>query len=80
MHLLWTLLIGFLVGLVAKILIPGSNRIGVIMTTVLGIVGAFVGTFIGQWLGWYHEGEAGGFIASVLGAMLVLLFAKLLTK
>lgn len=78
--MLWTLLIGLIVGLVARALMPGNNRTGIIMTTILGIVGAFVGTYLGQWLGWYQVGETAGFIASVVGAMIVLLFAKLLVK
>lgn len=80
MHLLWTLLIGFVIGVVAKFLMPGKDNLGIIMTTVLGIIGAFVGTFVGQWLGFYHEGEAGGFIASVLGGMLVLFLARRLGR
>ena len=78
--MLWTLLIGLLVGIVAKFLYPGSNRGGIIVTTILGIIGAFVGTYLGQWLGWYHEGETAGFIASVLGAMIVIFFARLIAR
>lgn len=78
MHLLWTLLIGFFAGVIAKFLTPGADNLGIIMTTILGIVGAFVGTFIGQWMGFYQAGENGGFIASVLGAMLVLIFARMI--
>ncbi|HEX7673863.1 MAG TPA: GlsB/YeaQ/YmgE family stress response membrane protein [Bdellovibrio sp.] len=80
MHLLWTLLIGFIVGVVAKFFMPGKNGGGIIITTLLGIIGAFVGTYIGQWLGWYQPGETAGFIASVFGAMIVLLFAKMLAR
>ncbi|QLY23884.1 GlsB/YeaQ/YmgE family stress response membrane protein [Bdellovibrio sp. KM01] len=80
MHILGVLLIGFLVGLVARFFMPGKQGLGIIMTTVLGIIGAVVGTYIGQALGWYAEGEPAGFIASVFGAMVVLFVAKLLSK
>ncbi|UYL08005.1 GlsB/YeaQ/YmgE family stress response membrane protein [Bdellovibrio sp. SKB1291214] len=80
MHILGTLLIGFLVGLVARFFMPGKQGLGIIMTTVLGIVGAVVGTYIGQALGWYAEGEPAGFFASVFGAMVILLLARLLAR
>ncbi|WP_413557138.1 GlsB/YeaQ/YmgE family stress response membrane protein [Bdellovibrio sp. HCB209] len=80
MHILGTLLIGFLVGLVARFFMPGKQGLGIIMTTILGIIGAVVGTYIGQFLGWYAEGEPAGFIASVFGAMVVLFLAKLFAK
>jgi uncharacterized membrane protein YeaQ/YmgE (transglycosylase-associated protein family) len=80
MHILGVLLIGFLVGLVARFFMPGKQGLGIIMTTILGIIGAVVGTYIGQLLGWYAEGEPAGFIASVFGAMVVLFLAKLLSK
>jgi uncharacterized membrane protein YeaQ/YmgE (transglycosylase-associated protein family) len=80
MHILGTLLIGFLVGLVARFFMPGKQGLGIIMTTILGIIGAVVGTYIGQGLGWYNEGEPAGFLASVFGAMVVLFLAKLLSK
>jgi uncharacterized membrane protein YeaQ/YmgE (transglycosylase-associated protein family) len=80
MHLIWTLIIGFFIGVVAKFITPGNQKLGIIMTTVLGIIGAFVGTFIGQALGIYAEGEAAGFIFSVIGALIVLFVAKRLAK
>lgn len=80
MHILGVLLIGFLVGLVARFFMPGKQGLGIIMTTILGIIGAVVGTYIGQLLGWYAEGEPAGFIASVFGAMVVLFLAKLLSR
>ncbi len=80
MHILGVLLIGFLVGLVARFFMPGKQGLGIIMTTILGIIGAVVGTYIGQLLGWYAEGEPAGFIASVFGAMVVLFLAKLFSK
>lgn len=80
MTILWTLLIGFLVGLVARFLKPGRQKMGIILTTVLGILGAFVGTFIGQTLGLYQSGQAAGFIMSVIGAIIVLAIYSLASK
>ena len=72
MELLWTLLIGLIVGIVAKFLMPGRDPGGFIVTTLIGIAGAFVACAIGRAMGWYAQGEATGFIASVLGAMALL--------
>ncbi|ODU44996.1 GlsB/YeaQ/YmgE family stress response membrane protein [uncultured Aquimonas sp.] len=80
MSILWTLLIGFVVGLVARFLKPGRQKLGFILTTVLGIVGAFVGSFLGQTLGLYQPGEAAGFIMSVIGAIIVLAIWGLVSK
>ena len=80
MSILWTLLIGFVVGLVARFLKPGRQKLGFILTTVLGIVGAFVGSFIGQTLGLYQPGQAAGFIMSVIGAIIVLAVWGALSK
>ena len=72
MHLIWTLIIGFVIGAVAKFLMPGRDPGGFIITTLLGIAGAFVANWIGSAIGLYQQGEAAGFIASVLGAILLL--------
>jgi uncharacterized membrane protein YeaQ/YmgE (transglycosylase-associated protein family) len=72
MHLLWTLLIGLIIGAVAKLLMPGKDPGGFIVTMLIGIAGSFVATYIGQVLGWYQEGQSAGFIMSVLGAILLL--------
>jgi uncharacterized membrane protein YeaQ/YmgE (transglycosylase-associated protein family) len=72
MSILWAILIGFLVGLVAKALMPGRDPGGFIVTALLGIVGAVIATFLGQALGLYAAGQAAGFIASVIGALIVL--------
>lgn len=72
MHLLWTLIIGLVVGAIAKLLMPGRDPGGVIVTMLLGVAGSFVATFIGRILGLYGEGGGAGFIMSVLGAMLLL--------
>jgi uncharacterized membrane protein YeaQ/YmgE (transglycosylase-associated protein family) len=78
MSILATLVIGFLVGLVAKLLMPGRDPGGFIVTILLGIVGAFVATYLGQTLGWYRPGEAAGFIGSVIGALIVLAIYRLI--
>ncbi|HXS39015.1 MAG TPA: GlsB/YeaQ/YmgE family stress response membrane protein [Stellaceae bacterium] len=72
MHILWTLLIGFFAGLIAKLIMPGRDPGGFIITTVLGIVGAFVATYLGQAIGWYQAGEGAGFIGAVVGAIILL--------
>ena len=73
MGILWTIIIGFVAGIIAKFLHPGPNEpSGFILTTILGIVGAFLATFIGQALGWYRADEGAGLIGAVVGAVIVL--------
>lgn len=73
MSILWTIIIGFLAGVIAKFITPGSNEpAGFILTTILGIIGAFVATWLGQALGWYQAGEGAGLIGAVVGAIIVL--------
>jgi uncharacterized membrane protein YeaQ/YmgE (transglycosylase-associated protein family) len=72
MHILWALIIGLVVGAVAKLLMPGRDPGGFIVTSLLGIAGSLLATFIGQALGWYQEGQAAGFIMSVIGAIILL--------
>lgn len=72
MSIVGTLVIGFLAGLVAKLLVPGRDFKGFIVTIVLGIVGAFLATWLGRELGWYHDGEAAGFVGAVIGSIIVL--------
>ena len=73
MGILWTIIIGFVAGIIAKFIMPGSNEpSGFILTAILGIVGAFVATFLGQALGWYGAGEGAGLIGAVVGAVIVL--------
>jgi len=73
MSILWTIVIGFVAGIIAKFLHPGSNEpSGFILTTILGIVGAFLATFLGQALGWYRADEGAGLIGAVVGAVIVL--------
>ena len=74
MGILWTVIIGFIAGVIAKFIMPGENEpTGFILTAILGIVGAFVATFLGQALGWYRPGEGAGLIGAVVGAVIVLL-------
>ena len=80
MHILWTIIIGFIVGLLARAVKPGSDKMGVIMTTLLGIGGALAAKFVGQQLGWYTPNEAAGFIASVVGAIVLLLVFGLVRR
>ena len=73
MGIIWTIIIGFVAGVIAKFIMPGDNEpSGFILTTILGIVGAFVATFLGQALGWYQPGEGAGLIGAVVGAIVVL--------
>jgi uncharacterized membrane protein YeaQ/YmgE (transglycosylase-associated protein family) len=73
MGILWTIIIGFIAGVIAKFIMPGDNEpSGFILTAVLGIVGAFVATYMGQVLGWYRPGEGAGFIGAVVGSIIVL--------
>ena len=73
MGIIWTIVIGFLAGIIAKFIMPGPNEPrGFIMTTLLGIVGAVVANFLGQALGWYRIGEGAGLIGATVGAIIVL--------
>jgi len=72
MHIIWTIIVGFLVGVVAKLIHPGREGMGFILTTVLGIGGSVVATFLGQALGLYQAGSAAGFIGAVIGAIILL--------
>ncbi len=77
-HLLWTLIIGFVVGAIAKLLMPGKDPGGWIITILLGIAGSFVASYLGRMFGWYREGQSAGFIMSVVGAILLLFVYRLL--
>lgn len=73
MGIIWTIIIGFVAGIIAKFLHPGSNEpSGFILTTILGVVGAIVATYLGQSLGWYGPGQGAGLIGAVVGAVIVL--------
>lgn len=75
--ILWILLIGLVIGAVAKFLTPGRDPGGCIITMLIGLAGSFVASYLGKALGWYQQGEPAGFIASVVGAMLLLLLYRL---
>ena len=73
MSIIWTIIIGFLAGVIAKFIMPGDNEPSVfIMTTILGIVGSILASYLGQALGWYKAGEGAGFIGAVVGAIILL--------
>ena len=81
MGIIWTIIIGFIAGVIAKVITPGKNEpSGFILTTILGIVGAFVASFLGQLLGFYKSGEGAGFIGAVVGAIVVLFVWGILAK
>lgn len=79
MSLLYTILIGLIVGIVAKLIMPGKDPGGFIITTLIGIAGAMVAKFVGQAMNWYAEGDTAGFIASVLGAIVLLVIYRAIT-
>jgi uncharacterized membrane protein YeaQ/YmgE (transglycosylase-associated protein family) len=72
MGIVWTIILGFVIGVVAKLIHPGKENMGFIMTILLGIGGSFFAGAVGQFLGWYQAGEGAGFIASVVMAILLL--------
>ena len=80
LSLLWTALIGLVIGAVAKLLMPGKDPGGLIITMLLGLAGSFVAGYLGQLIGWYKEGQPAGFIMSVLGAILLLYLYRLFTR
>ncbi len=81
MGIIWTIIIGFIAGVVAKFLMPGSNEpSGFVMTTILGIVGAFVATYLGQAMGWYAPGQGAGLVGAVVGAIVVLVVWAAISK
>jgi uncharacterized membrane protein YeaQ/YmgE (transglycosylase-associated protein family) len=80
MLIVWVILVGFVVGLIARAVMPGEQKMGLILTTVLGIVGALVAGYLGQAIGLYQAGQGAGFIGSIVGALIVLFGYGLLTK
>ena len=79
MGIIWTIIIGFIVGIVAKFLMPGRDPAGFIITALIGIVGSVVATYLGRALGFYQVGESAGFIAAVLGAIILLFIYRMVT-
>lgn len=80
MSIIGTILVGFIVGLIARAIKPGNDRMGIIMTTLLGIAGSFIARYLGMALGLYTEGEAAGWIASVIGAIVLLLVVGMVRR
>ena len=80
LHLLWTIIIGFIAGVVAKFLMPGKDPGGFLITTGLGIAGALLATYLGRLIGWYQPGQSAGFIAAVVGAIILLVIYRLIKK
>jgi uncharacterized membrane protein YeaQ/YmgE (transglycosylase-associated protein family) len=80
MHIVWTILIGLVVGIIAKFIYPGRENMGFIVTILLGIAGSLVATYAGQWLKIYHPGQTAGFIGSVVGALVILFFYSLIKR
>jgi uncharacterized membrane protein YeaQ/YmgE (transglycosylase-associated protein family) len=78
MHILWEALIGLVVGVVAKFLMPGKDPGGIIITALIGVVGGMLGTWIGLKVGLYQEGQTAGFIMSVIGAIILLLIYRVI--
>jgi uncharacterized membrane protein YeaQ/YmgE (transglycosylase-associated protein family) len=73
MSIVWTIIIGFVAGVIAKLIMPGDNEPkGFVLTTILGIVGAFVATYLGQAIGWYRADEGAGLVGAIVGAIIVL--------
>jgi uncharacterized membrane protein YeaQ/YmgE (transglycosylase-associated protein family) len=72
MSYVWMAIVGFVVGLVARAIMPGTQSLGLILTAVLGIAGSFIAGYLGQLVGWYRAGEGAGFLGSVVGALILL--------
>ncbi len=73
MHVLWTIIVGFVVGVIAKLIHPGRENMGFILTTLLGIAGSVLAGYLGQAVGLYQAGQGAGFIGSVIGALVILI-------
>ena len=76
MTLIWTIVIGFVIGVVARGVMPGRDPMGFVFTSLLGVVGAMIAQLLGQAVGFYHEGEPAGFLSSVVGSMVLLFIAR----
>ncbi|MFI4952359.1 MAG: GlsB/YeaQ/YmgE family stress response membrane protein [Burkholderiales bacterium] len=80
MHIIWTILIGFVVGLIAKAVTPGAGPGGFLLTAALGIAGSIGATYIGQAMGWYQAGQGAGFIGALIGAVILLVIYHLIVR
>ena len=72
MHLLWMIIVGLVIGAIAKLIMPGHDPGGIVVTMLLGIAGSIVAGFLGRAIGWYGEGQSAGFIASIIGEIIIL--------
>ncbi len=73
LHILWTILIGLVVGIIAKFIHPGRENMGLFMTAILGIAGSLLATFVGRLVGFYQPGQAAGFLMAIVGALVLLI-------
>lgn len=80
MSILWAVIVGFIVGALARFIMPGRDAAGFLVTTLLGIAGALVATFLGRSLGWYQEGESASFLAALVGAVLLLAIFRMVRR
>lgn len=81
MGIVWTIIIGLVAGIIAKFIMPGDNEPkGFILTTILGIVGAFLASYLGQALGWYSPGEGAGLIGAIVGSLIILFVWGLIAR
>ena len=80
MNIVWAIVIGFFAGLIAKWIMPGKERMGLILTILLGIAGSFVATYAGQWLKLYEPGQTAGFIGAIVGAIIILIIYGLIRR
>jgi len=80
MHIVWTILLGLAAGIIAKLIFPGKENMGWIMTTLLGIAGSFLSTYLGQFLKIYEPGETAGFIGAIVGALIILFIVSLFRR
>ena len=80
MGVIWTIIIGLIVGIIAKFLMPGRDPGGFIITAIIGVVGSIIATYVGRAMGFYQVGEPAGFIASILGAIVLLFVYRMVTR
>lgn len=72
MHILWMLIIGLVIGALAKLIMPGKDPGGILITMLIGVAGSLIAGFLGRSMGWYHDGESAGIIASIVGSLILL--------
>ncbi len=80
MHLLWVIIIGLVAGTIAKLIMPGKDPGGFIVTIILGVAGALVATFLGRLIGWYQPGQSASFIGAIVGSIILLVVYRLIKK